>query len=94
MSSREHLMKLIDLLYNECASAGGDGDALWYSRYYRVTDILPLVKEYNSKLKFPSEIKIIDNNIHWGDNQEDIMITNNKDWFDTAPDWIQMKVIY
>ena len=31
MGSREHLMKLIDFIYHEVLSSGGDGNAFWYS---------------------------------------------------------------
>ncbi len=50
---KEHTLKIIDLLYNECFSAGGDGDALWYSKHCKIDVLLPLVEEYNSTLKFP-----------------------------------------
>ena len=93
-NNREHILKLIDLLYHECISAGGDGDALWYSRFYDVNDILPLVQEYNSKLKFPWKIELNDNNINWGDNQEWVTITNDEESYDLSPKWIQMKVKY
>jgi hypothetical protein len=93
-NNKEHILKLIDLLYNECLSAGGDGDALWYSRYYDVNDILPLVQEYNSKLKWPWKIELKDTHINWGDNQEWITITNSEEYYDASPFWIQMKIRY
>jgi len=88
--NKEHLLKIIDLLYNECISAGGDGDALWYSKYYKINVLLPLVEEYNNTLKFPFEIKKVDETtIHWGTNQEWIIITNNEDIYNTCPVWSQ-----
>lgn len=49
---KAHVLKLIDFLYCEVLRAGGDGDAIWYSKYYNVKDLFPLIKEYNEKLKF------------------------------------------
>ena len=49
---RTHLLKLIDLLYQEVRSVGGDGDALWYSRYYDVKSILSLIEEYNNSSEY------------------------------------------
>src|ERR1035441_4643591 len=88
-NNKEHILKLIDLLYYECLSAGGDGDALWYSKYYDVNDILPLIKEYNDSKKFPWTIMTAADTIYWGDNQEWISITNDKNVYDKSPDWMQ-----
>lgn len=86
----EHLLKIIDLLYNECVSSGGDGDALWYSRFYTIDRILPLVRKYNSTLKCPFKIDIQDGKtIHWGDNQEWIIITTDELVYLSSPSCIQ-----
>ena len=94
MGSREHLMKLIDFIYNEVLSSGGDGNAFWYSRFYNVADLLPLVKEYNDKLKFPWKVEFTEKTINWGDNQEWAVITNDEDLYKMAPDWMQIKIQY
>lgn len=94
-----HLLKIIDLLYTECISAGGDGDALWYSRFYDVKDLLLLVEKYNSSLKFPFKI-IKDSNdtinciisegtIRWENDQECIIITNDESLYVNWPKWGQ-----
>jgi hypothetical protein len=84
--TKEHLMKLIDLIYNEVIDAGGDGDAVWYSRFYDINDILPLIKEYNDKLKFPWEIHIKDKRIDWGNDQEWAIITNDENEYNGFPE--------
>ena len=76
-NNRETLLKVIDLLYNSVISEGGDGDAIWYSRFYDINDIYKLIKEYNDKLKFPWELSTKNEEIFWGENQEWIVITNN-----------------
>lgn len=93
--SRPHLLKLIDFIYNEVGRAGGDGDALWYSRFYEIKDIKALVEEYNEKTRFPWEVKTDgDNTLHWGTNQEWVIITNNEEEYNLAPGWIQIKIRY
>ncbi len=32
--NKEHILKLIDFMYCEMCSSGGDGDGIWYTRYY------------------------------------------------------------
>lgn len=86
----EHLTKIIDLLYNECMSAGGDGDAMWYSRYYSIDKILPLVQKYNSTLKFPLTVEHSDTVINWYDGQEGIVITTDESVYLSCPSWVQM----
>ena len=34
--TKQHLLKIIDLLYNECKRSGGDGDAIWFIKYYKL----------------------------------------------------------
>lgn len=43
---------------------------------YTIKEILPLVEEYNSKLKFKFEIKTEKGTIDWGENQEWIVIAD------------------
>ena len=87
-------MKLIDFIYHEVVSSGGDGDALWYSKFHNVIDILPLIKEYNDKLKFPWKVEFDGRTINWGDDQEWAMITNDEDLYKMVPSWSQITIRY
>ena len=86
---KQIVLKLLDYLYHEVISSGGDGDALWYSKYYKISEILPLVHEYNKTLSFPWEVRIIDNCIEWGDYQEWVTITNDEEMYKNSPTWQQ-----
>lgn len=94
--NKEHLLNLIDWLYKESLSAGGDGDALWYSEYYDVKDILPLIHEYNNKLEYKWKVDFNDGKklISWWDNQECVLITNNEEIYKTSPIWQQVLLRY
>jgi hypothetical protein len=91
--TQKHITKILDLLYNECGRSGGDGDAAWYSRYHKLSDIIPVLEEYNSKLKFPHTIEHRDEKtLLWGDNQEWIIITNDVEVYNSLPEWEQMVI--
>lgn len=86
-----HIKELINWLIAEVISAGGDGDALWYSRYYHVDEILPILQEcklYN----FTIDKK--ENSILVGKDQEWFSITNNQEDWNNAPPWQQVKIWY
>lgn len=91
---KRHLTNLIAWLYDEVKSAGGDGDALWYSRYFYVKDIFPLVQEFNSGHKYPWQLALSDDRIDWWNGQESILITNNEELYKNAPSWQQVLLKY
>lgn len=86
---------LLHALHSQVISSGGDGDAVWYSRFFYVNDIKRLVYEYNQKLAYPWEIKIRDDKtFDWGNDQEWITITNDEEMFMKLPEWIELKLRY
>lgn len=93
--TRNHLRILINWLVNEVGSAGGDGDAIWYSQYYWINDIYDIVKEYNRGTKGYWKISFDEENgrISYGAGQEGLLITNNKEDFDNRPIWQQCLVV-
>lgn len=91
--NRTHLLKLIDLLYQEVRNTGGD--ALWYSRYYDIKDIHSLIEEYNNSLenKWNIDFKEEERSIYWWNDQESVLITNNKEIYEKMPPWRQFLVV-
>jgi hypothetical protein len=93
--NKEHIYKLIDFLYQEVLSSGGDGDALWYSKYYSLDDLLEVFQEFNDDYAVDWRFtEISDTGFNWGDNQEGITVTTSKEYFENSPDWMQIKVVY
>jgi hypothetical protein len=94
--NKNHIKNLIDWLYKECVSAGGDGDALWYSRFFDVNDILVLVNEYNDQLKYKWAVELRENKktIVWWEGQQSIFITNDESVYTAAPKWEQCLIKY
>ncbi len=92
---KEHIIKLIDLLYNEVISAGGDGDALWYTRFFDLNEIKTIVKEYNDTNNIKWQInEDRPGTFTWGKGEEAAIFTDDINEFNSSPDWIQMKIIY
>ena len=86
-----HIKELINWLIAEVISAGGDGDALWYSRYYHVDEILPILQECKI---YDFSIDKKENSIIVGQHQEWLIITNNQEDWNNAPPWQQVKIWY
>jgi len=92
--NEERLKILIAWLINDVQSAGGDGDGIWYSKYYSVKDI----KVFIEKHKLLPEHWVLNDHgetaFSIGENQEWLYITNLKSDFDTRPEWQQVSVVY
>lgn len=92
----KHIINLLKWLYEECISAGGDGDCWWYCKYGDINKIFELVKQFNRTERFPFSSVILDKNkqsIYWSDNQECIVITTSKEEYEKFPSWAQCVVI-
>jgi len=95
LDNKSHIKILLSWLYEECNSSGGDGDALWYSRFYNTEDIFPILKEFNHSLAYPYKtVELIEGDINWGQEQEWILITNKIEKLQNSPEWIQAKIIW
>lgn len=90
--NREHLKTLICWLRDEALSAGGDGDAFWFSRFFRVEDLLPLVQEINGLSNWA--VGLQGKTISWTYYQTTVVITNDEEMFNQAADWWQVKMRY
>lgn len=91
---KNHVRNILNVLYTDCISAGGDGDAFWYVRLYNLNDIFELIKEYNQTLAFPfATVELKDDGIHWGENQEWIFITDKEDIYSNSPSWLQLVLV-
>ena len=84
--------KIIDLLYSSVVAEGGDGDALWLSKYTPLVDIIPMLDKYNEEHNTGWKIEVGENYINWGDNQEWVLITNSKEIYNEQPDWITLRI--
>lgn len=94
MSQKEIILKLLDFLHSQVISSGGDGDALWYTEYFTLDFILPMLEEYNNNLKFKWGITLKDGYISWGEGQEGVIITDREDIYKNAPEFQECIVRY
>jgi hypothetical protein len=96
-NDEEHLENLLRWLIDEVMSAGGDGDAIWHSKYRTIDELLPFVAKINKELNLKWTIKINetpDGNAYlsWHNGQEALIITNSKKMWDNRPSWQQCSI--
>ena len=85
--------KIIDLLYTSVKEEGGDGDAIWLSKYTKLEDIIPMLEKYNEEHSTGWRIVLHgQNHISWGDNQEWVLITDSRGFYSDQPDWTILKI--
>ena len=84
--------KIIDLLYTSVKSEGGDGDAIWLTKYTPLSEITSVLNKYNEKHNTEWVVTINQDHILWGDNQEWVIITDSREFYDKQPNWIILKI--
>jgi len=89
--NKEHVITFIKWLIDEVKSSGGDGDGIWYSRYYSTSDIKELIID-NGLLPDHWMIEVGDEYISMGENQEWLIITNSEKNYNNQPDWAQIVI--
>ena len=88
---KSHLSKLASWLIEEVQGAGGDGDGLWYSKNYSVSDIHTIVEPL-----LPEFWKVnwsIDT-VYYGCGEEYLTITNSSEEYENAPYYQQVLIKY
>jgi len=91
--NKKHLTVLINFLIDEVFSAGGDGDGLWYSQFFRSEDIIKLMIEGNL---IPRGWTIQNDGSTYtiGEYQESLTISNDETVYTNAPSWQQILIKY
>lgn len=85
--------KIIDLLYSSVVAEGGDGDAIWLSKYTKLEDIIPMLEKYNTDHNTGWTIRSQDASIiSWGDNQEWVVITDSREIYNDQPAWSILRI--
>ena len=92
----ERTKELINWLFIEVIRAGGDGDGIWYSKYFDIDDLKEFIVKENL---LPNDWKIEKRNKHYDhyvffDGQESLLITNSKEMFENRPSWSQVSIEY
>lgn len=94
----EHFRNICKWIVAEVMSAGGDGDAMWHSKYYDAKEICEyIVSAHIGKFPFTEYSKIEsceETYILSKEPETSIIITNNKEVFDSRPSWQQVSLVY
>ena len=89
---KQHIFKLLDWLLEEVESAGGDGDGVWLTEIYDVADLFPIIHSHLERGNRWKELRLEGKSIHISNQQEWLVITNDRDYYNNLPNWIQVKV--
>lgn len=89
-----HVKQIINWLFIEVLSAGGDGDGIWYSKFYNIKDIKKFIEHNNILPKFWVILRETEDELTYYCEQENLTITNNKDRFNNRPEWQQVSLVY
>lgn len=92
MDDEYRLRKLLDFLYDEVRSAGGDGDAMLYLSYFDFDWVMEIVMHWNANLEHRWNFMRDGDIMTLYDNQEGIIITKDKNVYDNRPDWQQISI--
>jgi hypothetical protein len=90
----EHIKTLVKWLFEEVQSAGGDGDGIWYSEYYKVSDIKDLIDSEYLCPPYWYVSKTNDDRISYDLDHECLVITNNEDDFTNRSSRQQVAIQY
>jgi hypothetical protein len=92
MDNEYRIIKMIEFLFEEVASSGGDGDAFWYTKYFKLEQIHSIIKRINDEKDWPYSIALKEDRIDVIRSHESIEITNSEKRFRTFPSWAQIVI--
>lgn len=87
--------KVLDLLYNSVISEGGDGDAIWLTKYTPLNEVIELIEAFNVENKTNWTVtRESEHNYIWGDNQEWVIITDSEESYKASASYIILQINY
>lgn len=88
----EDIVSILKFLHEKTIEDCGDGEAIWLTNFYKLKDIVDIIK--NSNINTSWIINEYDNFIHWHSDkdEEGIIITNDKNTFDRENSCIELKL--
>jgi hypothetical protein len=84
--------KVLELIRASLESEGGDGDALWLSKYTSLEVLSELIHEFADENDIDWVLEEKGNHLLWGKDQEWVLITDDVDFFKSQPSWIILKI--
>ena len=87
-------IKVLELMWTSIKSECGDGDAIWLSKHTPLYELVVLINKFNVVNNTGWELKIYENHLVWGIDQEWAIITDDSYFFQEQPDWIILKIDY
>lgn len=85
--------KVLDLIHSSIISEGGDGDAIWLSKYTNLAELKKQVEAYNENKGIGWNIIDSDKYFVWGKDQECAIFTDDEEYYESQF-WIVLKLDY
>jgi hypothetical protein len=79
--------KNLDLIFKSIVSEGGDGDAIWLTKFVSLEELFTLIELYNLNNNTGWEIIKKENHLLWGNDQEWAIITDDEKFYNKQPDY-------
>lgn len=93
--SEEINKKILDLLWTSVKFESGDGDAIWLSKHTSLSDLASFLGAYDAENKTGWDIRVPDEkHILWGNGEEWVIITDDKEFYESQPSWITLRINY
>ena len=90
--TKQHAINIINWLITEVLSSGGDGDGIWYTKYFTLESIEKLIKSDIDTKGLVMENRQTYLSLH--NYEEALHITTDKEMFDNRPSWQQVSLVW
>lgn len=93
IQSEKRIHDILQLIHNEVLSSCGDGDAIWYTTYSTLEEILLVLVKFNESQDNYWTIDSSRPSVIYASNyQEDFIITDSEKIWNERPSWQQMSL--
>lgn len=101
---KETFYYLLNFLFEGIRLSGGDGDGIWYSKYFWIDEIYKFILDHRSdnNLYLPSSWEVTlrektethEKHLYLGHGEEGLIITNSEQMFDNRPSWQEISIVW
>lgn len=82
-TNHKDIKLILNFLHKMVIEDGGDGEAVWLTKFYKLENIISIIKNENIEPMWT--VELLEEYIIWGKDQENIYITNNSEIYNKFP---------
>ncbi len=91
---KETIKKVLELIHHSVVCECGDRDAIWLCKHMPLDNVIEIINEVAVENNIRWQARRERDHIVWGRDQEWALITDSKEFFDSQPSWITLKINY